>query len=290
MAELAMDERAIEIRPMRREDIPSGLGLSKEAGWNQTETDWNLLLEGGSRGNLVACYQGVLVGTVTLISYQERFHWVGMMLVAAEYQRCGIGRALLSATLAQVNQDETVFLDATPAGKKLYDSLGFQEVYGLRRFLRQGETFLELPDIHCSPISLKVLPDIFRYDLPIFGADRSRILSNLHHRASQLAFYFDDNSTIAGYCLGRVGRQYTQIGPIIADRLEIAQALLLNALKNCKQQDGIIDTPFHQPGWIHFLGRLGFRELRSFTRMKLGNYEFTAIHQRQLAIAGPEMG
>jgi GNAT superfamily N-acetyltransferase len=281
---------AITIRPMRPEDIPFGMKLSQAAGWNQGEADWNLLFEQGAGGCLVACYQGVLAGTVSLISYQDRFHWVGMMLVATELQRQGIGRALLTAAFDQVMSGETVFLDATPTGKKLYDSLGFQEVYGLARCIRQKGPASTPPKIPARPISKVNLLDLSQFDSPIFGANRSNILAMLYQRAPQLAFYTEEDSAINGYCLGRTGRQYTQIGPLAADRLETAQRLLLTALQNCTQQDVILDTTFHQSGWNQFLSGLGFRELRPFTRMRLGGFEFPELHCRQFAIAGPEIG
>lgn len=285
-----MDETAVEIRPMRREDIPAGLELSRAAGWNQTEADWSLLLEGESGGGLVACSQGSLVGTVTVISYPDWFHWLGMMLVAADYQRQGIGQALMTAALGLVGEPGTVFLDATPAGKKLYDSLGFQEVYSLARCLRQQGALPGRPDSSVTPISTKIFPNLIQYDLAIFGADRSKILAELFGRAPQLAFYKEENGAISGYCLGRGGSLYTQIGPVIANNPETAQALLLCALQNCEREDVIVDTTTHQPDWNRFLVRLGFRELRPFTRMRLGNFEFPGTHRRQLAIAGPEMG
>ncbi len=285
-----MNEPAILIRPMRHEEISIALELSQAAGWNQTEEDWNLLLEQGGGRGLVACCRGELIGTVTILPYQDRFHWVGMMLVAGEFQRRGIGRALLVKALNQLKDIKTVFLDATPSGKRLYDSLGFKEVYGLARCLRQQGPIPARAEIFVQPISPEILPNLFQYDIPTFGADRAQILTALYQRAPQLAFYAENNGVFSGYCLGRTGRQFTQIGPIIADRLEIAQALLLTALQNCAQDEVIVDTPYHQPGWNQFLTDMGFRVQRPFTRMKIGGFELPEDHGLQLAIAGPEMG
>jgi len=283
-------EPAISVRPMRQEDIPFGLKLSRAAGWNQTEADWNMLFQHGAAGSQVAYYDGVLAGTVTLVSYQDRFRWVGMMLVADEFQRRGIGRALLTTALERLKDSETAFLDATPAGKRLYDSLGFKEVYGLARCLRRHGPTPVRTEIPVKPVSNKILLDLYKYDIPTFGAERSPILSALYQRAPHLAFYSGENGAVSGYCLGRTGRQFTQIGPIIADRLEIAQALLLTALQNCAQEEVIVDTPLHQSGWNQFLSDIGFKIQRPFTRMKIGEFELPEDHALQLAIAGPEMG
>ena len=42
-----------QIRPMTTHDIPAGLRLSREAGWNQLEQDWRMFLEFPNSGGFV---------------------------------------------------------------------------------------------------------------------------------------------------------------------------------------------------------------------------------------------
>ena len=282
--------RAFTLRPLGREDTPFGLRLSHSAGWNQTEADWKLIVDQGSAGNLVACIDGVDVGTVTVITYAERFHWLGMLLVAPEFRRRGIGRALLKSALDRVDDGCPVFLDATPAGKELYDRSGFQEVYGLRRCLRHPASLGITPVDPCQPITDAGLPAVVDYDEPIFGANRSWILTELLHRAPQLAFYAQQDRKLAGYCLGRVGHRYTQVGPLAADDQVVARDLLLAVLLHHSQDEVILDAPFHQPAWNQLLQDLGFEEQRPFMHMALGECRLPEEHVKQLAIAGPEWG
>jgi GNAT superfamily N-acetyltransferase len=275
-----------------------------------------MLLEQSTAGSYMAVYHGVEAGTVTTVSYQKlfalrepreleiasqiaftmtsqpnkRLHWVGMVLVAPELQRRGIGAALLRAAIRAVEENGVVCLDATPAGKSLYESLGFQDVYRLGRWLRQPASLEVQPAVPCKLLSSEYLPAILDYDLPVFGADRAGILRALQRRAPSLAFYAGQEYEVAGFCLGRVGRQAVQIGPLVADRLDIARDLLLSALQTCAHQQVILDTPFHQPGWNQLLHELGFVEQRPFMRMRLGDFIFPEQHARQLAIAGPEIG
>lgn len=163
---------AITLRSMTAADIPSGLQLSQVAGWNQTSADWELLLQHSPTGSLVACLDGSVVGTVTGVSYQQCLHWVGMMLVAEAYRGQGIGRALLTAALEAVAGRGPVGLDATPAGRPLYASQGFREIYPLARFLRLPGSITPQPAISCLPLTPRLLPAIEKYDAPLFGAER----------------------------------------------------------------------------------------------------------------------
>lgn len=275
---------------MTAADIPSGLQLSQAAGWNQTAADWELLLQHSSMGSLVACLDGGVVGTVMVVSYQERLHWVGMMLVAEAYRGQGIGRALLTAALEAVASRGPAGLDATPAGKPLYASLGFQEAYPLARFMRQPGQAILHPELSCNPLTPEKVTALQSYDLTVFGADRSGILAALQHRAPHLAYFVEENSKVIGYCLGRVGRLYTQVGPLVADSIEVARALLLRSLQACADRQVILDIPVSHPGWSQLINGLDFEKQRPFTRMFLGEFRLPADHEKQFAIAGPEMG
>ncbi len=249
-----------------------------------------MLLEQSTAGSYLACYKGAEAGTVTTVTFQKQLNWVGMVLVAPEFRRLGIGTALLRAAIQAVKGQGAICLDATPAGKPIYTSLGFQELYRLGRWLRPPASLGMQPVVPCSKLSHESLAAIKAYDLSVFGADRAGILSALLRNSPSLAFFSGRAHEIAGYCLGRVGQYYGQIGPVIADRLEIAQDLLLSALQTCADQPVILDTLFHQPGWNQFLHELGFVEQRPFIRMRLGEFHLPEQHARQLAIAGPEIG
>ena len=85
----------MRIRQMTRLDIPAGMRLKEIAHWNQAETDWELFLSSNSKGCFVAEVDNRVVGTVTTIIYEDRFAWIGMVLVDPEIRNRGIGRALL---------------------------------------------------------------------------------------------------------------------------------------------------------------------------------------------------
>jgi Acetyltransferase (GNAT) domain/Acetyltransferase (GNAT) family len=275
---------------MTVQDISFGLKLASLAGWNQTEADWAMLLEQSTPGSFLACYNQVEAGTITTVTYQKRMSWVGMLLVAPEFQRRGIGAALLRAAIQAVGAFGVICLDATPAGKPLYDRLGFHDLYRLGRWLRPPATLGRQPAVHCHPLSRELLPAILAYDHPVFGADRTGIVYTLQRNMPALALFSEDDQQIKGFCLGRQGRKYIQIGPVIADCLEIARDLLLGALQSCAQQQVILDATYHHPGWNQLLHELGFVEQRPFIRMHLGQYTLPEHHGRQFAIAGPEMG
>lgn len=112
------------LRMMTKLDIPSGMRLKEIAGWNQTVQDWERFLTASPGGCFVAEFDGKVCGTATTISYEERFAWVGMVLVDPEFRGRGVGTKLLVRAIEHLDAGKisTIKLDATPLGKPLYEN------------------------------------------------------------------------------------------------------------------------------------------------------------------------
>jgi len=277
---------------MNQSDIPSGMSLKGAAGWNQLENDWKLFLESSTDGSMVAEYQEKIVGTVTTVNYSGHFSWIGMVLVDPEFRRMGIGTTLLKEAIKRATGQGTIRLDATPKGKMLYDTLGFEDEYGLNRYENKGFKRRASPESHlsCSPMVADDVIRIAAYDAQVFGAPREGILQSLYHMGRQYAWILREDSEIQGYCLGRSGSNFEQIGPVIASNTQGAVSLLHHALGNCIGKPVIIDIPDRQKSLRAYMERIGFRIQRPFIRMFLGDHLHRGLPEQQYAIAGPEIG
>ena len=283
----------ITLRPMTLADIPLGMQLKEQAGWNQTSADWQMLLGAGT--GLVATVEGRSVGTATVVPYGDAFSWVGMILVDRGVRRRGIGTALLRAAIALAREHGAARLDATPQGKPLYAGLGFREEYDLVRMMRPGADPLpvrpsEQCNLACSPVTDDAWSELSGTDLAVFGADRVSVLRALWRRAPAYAYAARRGDALVGYCFGRSGSIYDQIGPIVAEDPDTAWTLLCAALPRCGGRDVILDVPTSQRTWRARLARLGFERRRGFTRMCLECGHTFGLPDPQYAIAGPEIG
>jgi ribosomal protein S18 acetylase RimI-like enzyme len=280
----------ITLRKMESGDIPAGLQLCRAHGWNQLSPDLELFLRISPDGCRVAIDEGKIVGTVTTVSYESRFSWIGMVLVDPAYQRRGIGRQLLLEALEILSREETIKLDATPAGREVYIKLGFIDEYPLSRMLATAPA---VPANHGSalvrPVQRHDLSSIAAFDRRIFGADRRGLLEWMWTGTPESCFLAEEGEEILGYCLGRNGHNYTQIGPVIAHDRLIAQGLVAAAIA-AHAKPLIIDTPHHDPQWRAWLEAIGFAVQRPFMRMYRGVNHFKGAPQIQFAIAGPEFG
>lgn len=275
------------LRPLTLEDIPAGLSLCRASGWNQLAEDWRMFLESPRGGGFAATNNGAVMGTVTFIRY-DTVSWIAMMLVAQEHRGSGIGSQLLQQALSSLQEEPCVGLDATPAGEPLYRRHGFVAGSGLVRLKAavEGRRFQAEAD-RVRPMTAADLPHVFARDRNDFGADRSILLSSFYERAPQSAWITTEGGELLGYCFGRPGHLYHQLGPIVAERDEIARGLVRRCLQDQGGKFFVIDAPRESPEWLSWLQSAGFVEERPLLRMYRGA-PGTHPPSHHFAIAGPE--
>jgi len=87
-----------------------------------------------------------------------------------------------------------------------------------------------------------------------------------------------------------VGNRFHQIGPVSAKNTGDAIKLISKQLKQLKGKSVVLDVMDDKSVLTVWLKEIGFKRKRGFTRMYLGNNQFTGNIQNQYVIAGPEFG
>lgn len=275
-------------RSLGPDDIDACLALSAEANWNQTAADWQMLFETSETRGL---FRGEkLVASAGLAIHGGKIGWICMVLVTPSEQRQGLATQLLIWAIDRCEVlGLTAGLDATPAGRPVYEKLGFLDVYGIKRL--QCGTRLSVSATSTvdaiRPVRADDLAAIAAFDGPRFGADRSALLSRWQARQPDLSFVARLNGDIVGYCLAREGRNATHVGPLVADDDATAMALLEAALERL-QGPCLIDVPDRQERLQSWLKDRGFAVQRPFTRMLMGRAEPLDRPEAIHALAGPE--
>ena len=134
------DQLAAPFPPIRQlgpDDQGRCVALSIDRGWLPERAKWGLLLAASEVFGIDAPDGRGLAGAVVLTRYGTDLASVGMMLVAARYERRGLGRALMEHLLRAAGDDTTVTLFATSLGRPLYEKLGFVPVRHSAAFVGQ---------------------------------------------------------------------------------------------------------------------------------------------------------
>ncbi len=282
----------IVVRQMLKKDLLAVMKIKEAESWNQTIEDWEMFMNFNSDLCLVAVYESKVVGTVTAINYKNQVAWIGMMLVSKEFRGLGISKRLLTKLIDRLRACKSIKLDATKAGAKVYKKLGFKEELNISRMTTKKLSVQASPSLDDSVRLLKKedLKSLVNADLDVFGADRSKLLNILINGGKDKGWCIERENNIVGYVLLRAGSNYTQIGPLVADSVTDAKALLVSVLTYLKEKPVVVDILYDKVALIKWLESLGFVKQRAFIRMYLKNNESPGITQKQFLIAGPELG
>jgi GNAT superfamily N-acetyltransferase len=278
-------------RDMTPADIASGLALTRAARWNQTERDWGLFLRLSPEGCRVAVKDERVVGTVATASYEDRFAWIGMVLVDPAERGQGIGARLMAEALDVLKGMPSIRLDATPAGHAVYKKLDFVDEYRLSRMETVvSSEGLALQHNSARPMTEDDLPPVAVFDRQVFGADRRLTLGWMFEGAPDYAWVIEERGQIVGYTFGRRGFNFESLGPIIAHDQQTARRLVSACLNRQAGKPFIIDASHYETGWRSWLESVGFREQRPFTRMFYRDNPYPGLPPKQFGSLGPEFG
>jgi GNAT superfamily N-acetyltransferase len=273
------DQVAIEL--LGPDDATAGLALSTEAHWNQNGADWRFFL---TKGTVFGARDDErrLIASAALLPYGSGNAWISMVLVTESWRRRGLATKLVDACLdAAAKQGLTAWLDATPAGAKVYGPLGFAPTLQLRR-LRLDHAISTKAE---APPSLSpcTVDKFTARDHLAMGFDRANLLRELSGRSGSRLVAGDN-----AMALVRDGRKARHIGPLFADSPDDALAMV-NAIVQSESGPLLIDAVNEQDSFLQRLTGSGWTIERPFQRMRFGPAAAPAA-ELPFAVAGPEYG
>jgi GNAT superfamily N-acetyltransferase len=265
------------MRQLHPADIEVLLRLSSDAGWNQTTADWSRILELAPWGCWGIEVQGRIIATTTLVCYGTQLAWLGMVLADAQYRGRGFATRLVRHALDCAHDLGVgcVKLDATNAGRPLYERLGFRAEQTVERWERKGSG----ASVHIRGTTLLLNPEL---DRSACGYDRRACLESVR---SEGGTYLQNG----GFLLTRSGSLNGYLGPCVAKDRRTARELLEQALSDNPDSGWFWDLlpdnrEARELAWL-----LEFAPCRTLTRMRVGK-RLPAQEAEVYAIAGFELG
>jgi ribosomal protein S18 acetylase RimI-like enzyme len=277
----------IQVRPLTVADLALGLRLSRQAGWNQLEGDWQRFRWLQPDGCFVAEWDGVPAGTTTTCIFGQ-VAWIAMVLVDESFRRRGLGKALLERALEFLDHAgvDTVRLDATPLGQPLYERLGFREQFRLARY---AGTPSPGPAVNAvEPARPEDWPALASLDAEVTGTDRRRVLDRLFAENPAAVRMVRRQDRPFGFLTARPGQRALQIGPSVAAP-EVGPLLLLDAWHRHAGQPFFVDIPVPNEAGTRLAEATGLIVQRSLTRMCRGHVQCERLDWLW-ASSGPEKG
>jgi ribosomal protein S18 acetylase RimI-like enzyme len=260
----------ISIRTLSDADLEAADGILSSA--FQRAESWQPELRLFRRlqpdGVFLASRDGMPAGMVASIIYSD-YAYVGLMGIHQDFQRQGLGLALMEHLLAWMEERKVplVKLDASPAGQPLYEKLGFVP-FGEVQVFQRSTSQLDIQrtkGIQC--ITPQHLDRVTDADAQAFGADRSRLLRALLELYPGRAFLsLDEQKQITGYLFAQAKR----IGPWIMTDGGHAERLLHQVFSLPFNGTISVVTPAENTRAVSLLEQFGFQITRVNRHMAYG--------------------
>lgn len=249
-----------EIRRLDLDGIATLVDWAAAEGWNPGLADASAFAAADPNGFLGAYLGERLVAGISVVTYDERFGFLGLYICHPDFRGQGHGKAVWDAGMAYLGQ-RVVGLDGVPAQQANYRAMGFVTAY---ETTRMGGIFSRAPARQCRVEPLRDVADILSLDRACFPAPRPQFLS-LWTRPPHRTFVAWRDDAVVGYMVVRPCRKGHKIGPLFADDQDVALDLL-----GAVAGDIQIDVPRHQSGLLDHLARLGFLSQFDTARMYRG--------------------
>jgi len=231
----------VQLRVMTRAEISTAVAWASAEGWNPGLSDAECFYPADPDGFFCAEADGKIVGTVSMVNYDDRFSFAGFYVVDPVYRAHGIGMDLYQHSLHHAGS-RIVGADGVVAMVEKYQKDG-------RLFLHYNNARYEGVGRVAKPEGLTPICDVdfsmlADYDAAHFPARRERFLrcwigQKGHYGLAQL----DRNGKIAGYGVRRVCQKGHKIGPLFARDRATAERILDGLVSGIPGEPFYLDIP-----------------------------------------------
>jgi GNAT superfamily N-acetyltransferase len=251
----------VVIEPGGLLDLPEIEALRRLIGWD--EAGWLIRPLRHEQGLVLCARDGGALTGAGMAALFGTIGFIGNMTVAPERQGQGIGREIFGLLMDWFAEHgaERVELEATAAGRPLYEKFGFTGRWETQLARFRGSPRGERAGDGVRPLAEGDWPAAGTLDARAYGGDRTSYLQRLAGDGQTETLALERDARLRGFGMARPGR----IGPLVAESPDDAR-VLASALSRTASQGLPRRLPFARP-----LARvLGRPPRHGATRVSLG--------------------
>jgi GNAT superfamily N-acetyltransferase len=211
------------IRPMKPADLDLAVEWAALEGWNPGLADAPAFRAADPDGFLMGFADGKPVTAISAVRYGDDFGFIGFYIAVPQARGKGYGWATWQAAMAQLD-GRIIGLDGVLEQQDNYKKSGFGFAH---RNVRYGGTpgVSAIEDASLVAVTVDNLSAVMDYDRAFFPAPRGEFLRAWLQDGGRTSIAFTEDGAIKGYGTIRACRQGHKIGPLFADRPDIADGL-----------------------------------------------------------------
>lgn len=212
------------IRTMTRDDLAIAVRWAAAEGWNPGRQDADSFFAADPTGFLMGWLGDEPIAAISVVKYGTTFGFLGFYIVKPDYRGRGYGWQIWQAGLETL-KGRTIGLDGVVEQQPNYLKSGFQLAYRNIRYEGRVQHSSSHPSDAIAPLSSLPFSQVLDYDRPFFPDDRTEFLRAWLQQSDSVALGVVEQGQLRGYGLLRPCAKGYKVGPLFADRPDIAESL-----------------------------------------------------------------
>jgi len=229
-------------RTMTRDELAIAIEWAAQEGWNPGLHDAATFTTADPQGFFIGLLDDEPVASISVVRYEPGFAFLGLYIVRPEWRGKGFGWALWQHAMRSA-AGRLVGLDGVVAQQGNYRKSGFELAWRNVRYEGRGGAIARedarIVELHDVPFE-----DVRDFDGAYFPAERTAFLHAWFAQPDATALAWVEHGRLQGYGLIRRCRTGWKIGPLFADREDIADALFLTLCARATSDEPVyLDLP-----------------------------------------------
>jgi GNAT superfamily N-acetyltransferase len=256
---------AMQIRPMRPEEISIAVDWAASEGWNPGLSDAACFAVVDAGGFLIGEIDGAPAATISCVNYSPGFSFLGFYIVRPDLRGRGYGLQIWNAAIAHAGR-RTVGLDGVVAQQGNYEKSGFVHAYANVRY---GGTISAPMTPRGDVIDLTTVPlaQIEASDATVFPAPRPAFLRRWIGAAGHVGRALVRDGELAAWGVIRPCRTGHKIGPLVAVDRAAAESVLSALVDAIGGGEMFLDVPSINAEALALATELGLAPVFETARM-----------------------
>ncbi|MES0824679.1 GNAT family N-acetyltransferase [Ruegeria sp. SCP11] len=259
------------IRPLTADELQQAVDWAAHEGWNPGHHDAACFHSTDTDGFLGGFMDGEMIASISVVHYDDGFAFLGFYIVHPEHRGAGHGLKLWQGALANCTA-RNVGLDGVVDQQHNYRKSGFAFAYNNYRFTGTvADIQRALPPSAGTEALTTVSDELQAYDRQLFPTPRDTFLQGWISAPTHVSRVYSEDGQIKGYATLRPCKNGYKIGPLFADRADIAETLLASLLETLPEdqsaQEVFIDMPQPNQAAFDLAAKLGLEKVFETARM-----------------------
>lgn len=259
------------IDQMRADEVPVLTGWAAAEGWNPGDGDVAIAWDLDPDAFLALRHGDDLVGGGTILSYDGAFGFMGMFIVRPDHRGAGLGTELWftrrDRLRGRLAPGAPIGMDGVFDMVPFYARGGFEVAHRDLRFEGPASGAVERSVVTLDVIDRALLDE---YDQRHVAAPRFAFLSRWIDRPGVGTAAVVEDGRVVGYGVRRPAAAGHRIGPLFADRPDVAERILAALGAGVAGEIVQIDVPEVNAEGLDLAARFGLTESFGCARMYLG--------------------